>query len=221
MRISIHPAGRVILISGLFLFFLISAIIVCFVDCSDKFIFLLGGIGCIYFSFLLYFFRNPKRELVLNSNIVYAPADGKIVLIEDNYEQEFLKEKCIKVSIFMSMLNVHVNRYPVSGVIKYTKYHPGRYYIAYYPKASEFNEHQSTAIETLNGQVILIKQIAGIIARRIVCYANPGNEAVQGDDIGFIKFGSRVDLFLPLGTDIVVKKGETVKGNSTIIGYIN
>ena len=221
MRITIHPAGRIILILGLFLYIVISSIIVFLLDYSDIFMFVLGGIGCIYFSFLLYFFRNPEREVDLNNNIVYAPADGKIVILEDAYEPELLKAKCIKVSIFMSMLNVHVNRYPVSGVVKYTKYHSGRYYIAYYPKASEFNEHQSTAIETCEGRLILVKQIAGIIARRIVCYANPGNEAVQGEDLGFIKFGSRVDLYLPLDTIVMVKKGEKVKGNSTIIGYIH
>lgn len=221
MKITIHPAGRYILILGLFLYILVSSIIVFVLDYSDIYLLVLGGIGCIYFSFLIYFFRNPEREVDLNNNIIYAPADGKIVILEEAYEPEFLKEKCIKVSIFMSMLNVHVNRYPVSGVVKYTKYHAGRYYIAYYPKASVFNEHQSTAIETCEGTLILVKQIAGIVARRIVCYANPGNVAVQGEDLGFIKFGSRVDLYLPLGTIVMVKNGDKVKGNSTIIGYIN
>lgn len=221
MRITIHPAGRYILMLGLFLYILVCLTIVFAFYHSDIYLLVLGGFGCIYLPFLFYFFRNPERKVVLNNKIVYAPADGKIVILEDAYEPELLKEKCIKVSIFMSMLNVHVNRYPVSGVVKYTKYHAGRYYVAYYPKASEYNEHQSTAIETREGKLILVKQIAGIIARRIVCYANPGNEAVQGEDLGFIKFGSRVDLYLPLDTIVTVKKGEKVKGNSTIIGCIH
>ncbi|SDB79716.1 phosphatidylserine decarboxylase [Bacteroides ovatus] len=178
-------------------------------------------IGCSIFSFMSYFFRNPKRKVPVNNNVVYAPADGKIVALEEVFENEYLNVKCIKVSIFMSMLNVHVNRYPISGVIKYSKYHPGRYFIAYYPKASEFNEHHSTVIETPEGQSVLVKQIAGIIARRIVCYANIGKETVQGEDLGFIKFGSRVDLFLPLGTSIAIEKGEKVKGNNTIVAFLD
>jgi phosphatidylserine decarboxylase len=150
-----------------------------------------------------------------------APADGKIVAIEEVNENEYLQCKCIRVSIFMSVWDVHVNRYPVSGTIVYSKYHPGKYLIASYPKASEFNEHHSTAIKTTTGLNIFVKQIAGIIARRIVCYAEKGKQVIQGEDLGFVKFGSRVDIFLPPETEILVKLNDKVTGNRTIIAHFN
>jgi len=168
--------------------------------------------------FILYFFRNPSRKIIPDKNIILAPADGKIVAIEEVFETEFLNSNCIKVSIFMSMFNVHVNRYPVSGKICYTKYHPGKFFIAKYPKASKFNEHQTVVIRESDGRYIMIRQIAGIIARRIICYANIGDNVEQGDDMGFIRFGSRVDLFLPIETCIDVILGDVVRGNITTIG---
>ncbi len=171
--------------------------------------------GC----FVVYFFRNPYRPIHRDQSIVFAPADGKIVDIDTVYEKEYLKQDCLKVSIFMSIWNVHVNRYPVSGTISYTKYHQGDYFIASHPKSSELNEHQSVVIKMPSGISILVKQIAGTLARRIVCYAKEGKLAVQGQDIGFIRFGSRVDIFLPLNTKIQVKMNEMVKGNRTIIAW--
>jgi phosphatidylserine decarboxylase len=153
--------------------------------------------------------------------VVFSPADGEIVAIETVLENEYFSQNCIKISIFMSVFNMHVNRYPVSGIIRYSKYHPGRFFIACYPKASEFNEHHSTVIENPKGIFIMVKQIAGLVARRVVCYAKEGEQAIQGEDLGFIKFGSRVDLFLPLNTEVLVKLNEKAIGNRTIVARFN
>ena len=180
-----------------------------------------GSIIALIFCFILYFFRNPSRKVIPDKNIILAPADGKIVAIEEVFETEFLNSNCIKVSIFMSMFNVHINRYPISGKICYTKYHPGNFFIAKYPKASKFNEHQTVVIEESKGRYIMVRQIAGIIAKRIICYANNGDNVIQGEEMGFIRFGSRVDLFLPIKTYINVNMGDVVRGNVTTIGRIN
>ena len=171
--------------------------------------------------FILQFFRNPVREIEkLDNNVIYAPADGKIVVIEETTENEFLKEKCIQVSIFMSPLNVHVNRNPISGSVKYSKYHPGKFLMAWNPKASTENERTTIAYELPNGQRLVMRQIAGFLARRIVNYLKAGDQVKQGEDMGFIKLGSRVDLFLPLGTIIDVKLDDMVEGNLSVIGHL-
>lgn len=171
--------------------------------------------------FILQFFRNPVRQIAtLDNNILYAPADGKIVVIEETVEKEFLNEKCIQVSIFMSPLNVHVNRNPISGLVKYSKYHPGKFLMAWNPKASTENERTTIAYELPNGQRLVMRQIAGFLARRIVNYLKAGDQVKQGEDMGFIKLGSRVDLFLPLGTDIKVKIDDMVQGNLSVIGHL-
>ena len=155
---------------------------------------------------VLQFFRNPKRNTIRNENHIIAPVDGKIVIIEEVYEKEYFKDKRLQVSIFMSPINVHVTRYCVSGKIKFSKYHPGKYLVAWHPKSSELNERTTVVIENKSVGQILYRQIAGAVARRIVNYAKVGDQAVQGADAGFIKFGSRVDLFLPLGIKINVQK---------------
>lgn len=171
--------------------------------------------------FILQFFRNPVRQIAaLDNNVIYAPADGKIVVIEETVEKEFLNEKCIQVSIFMSPLNVHVNRNPISGLVKYSKYHPGKFLMAWNPKASTENERTTIAYELPNGQRLVMRQIAGFLARRIVNYLKAGDQVKQGEDMGFIKLGSRVDLFLPLGTDIKVKIDDMVEGNLSVIGHL-
>lgn len=171
--------------------------------------------------FILQFFRNPIRPIAKYDNsIVYAPADGKIVVIEEVEENEFLKEKCIQVSIFMSPMNVHVNRNPVDAVVKYSQYHAGKYLMAWNPKASTENERTTIAYELKSGQRIVMRQIAGFLARRIVNYLKVGDQVKQGEDMGFIKLGSRVDLFLPLGTEIKVKIGDMVSGNLDVIGTL-
>ena len=161
---------------------------------------------------VLQFFRNPKRETPINVNNLIAPVDGKIVIIKEVYEKEYFKDLRIQVSIFMSPLNVHVSCYAMSGKIKFSKYHPGKYLVAWHPKSSELNERTTIVIENKTFGEVLYRQIAGAVARRIVNYAEEGSQAVQGEDAGFIKFGSRVDLFLPLNAQIVVKVNDVVKG---------
>ena len=166
---------------------------------------------------ILQFFRNPKRVAPLNDNVLVAPVDGKVVVIEEVEEPEYFKGKRLQVSIFMSPINVHVTRYAMSGVVKYSKYHPGKYLVAWHPKASTENERTSIVLNNKSFGDILYRQIAGALAKRIVNYAKVGDKAVQGADAGFIKFGSRVDLFLPLGTKLNVTLGDKVKGGTQVI----
>jgi phosphatidylserine decarboxylase len=166
---------------------------------------------------VLQFFRNPNRKIVPNDKVVLAPVDGKVVVIEEVFEDEYFKDKRLQVSIFMSPINVHVTRYCVSGKIKFSKYHPGKYLVAWHPKASTENERTTVVIESKEFGEILYRQIAGALARRIVNYAVEGTEVRQGDDAGFIKFGSRVDMFFPLGTKVEVKLQQNAVGNETII----
>ncbi len=166
---------------------------------------------------ILQFFRNPKRTVITNDNQILAPVDGKVVVIEEVYEGEFFKDKRIQVSIFMSPINVHVTRYALSGIVKFSKYHPGKFLVAWHPKASEENERTTVVIENKTFGAILYRQIAGALARRIVNYAEEGMQVIQGEDAGFIKFGSRVDLFLPLGTPINVVLNQKAIGGKTVI----
>jgi len=166
---------------------------------------------------ILQFFRNPKRVVNKNFNDILAPVDGKVVVIEEVEEEEYFKDKRIQVSIFMSPTNVHVTRYPASGVIKYSKYHPGKYLVAWHPKSSEKNERTTVVIHTPRFGDILYRQIAGAMARRIINYAEVGENVQQGEDSGFIKFGSRVDLLLPLDSAITVKLNQKVVGAKTCI----
>ena len=174
-------------------------------------------IALFFYIVILQFFRNPNRSIVANDNQIVAPVDGKVVVIEEVFEPEYFKDKRLQVSIFMSPINVHVTRYAVSGLVKYSKYHPGKFLVAWHPKASTENERTTVVIENKVFGEILYRQIAGALAKRIVNYAEAGTQVVQGTDAGFIKFGSRVDLFLPLGTKVNVKLNEVATGNKTII----
>ena len=166
----------------------------------------------IFFVLILQFFRNPKRNIELNEKSILAPADGKIVIIKEVFEKEFYKEKRLQVSIFMSSLNVHVTRFPVGGQIIFSKYHPGKYLFAWHPKSSELNERTTVVINNNFFGYILYRQIAGALARRIVNYALEGSEIIQGEESGFIKFGSRLDIFLPLKTKLNVSINQMVTG---------
>ncbi|MBK6838136.1 MAG: phosphatidylserine decarboxylase family protein [Bacteroidetes bacterium] len=174
----------------------------------------------ILFLIILQFFRHPSRTITKNEKHVICPADGKVVVIEETVEGEVLKDKRIQVSIFMSPFNVHVNRYPVSGNITFCKYHPGLYLVAWHPKSSTENERTTVVIETNSKISILVRQIAGALARRIVCYSEQGMKVQQGDELGFIKFGSRVDLFLPLNAKIKVSMDQKVTGGETILAEL-
>ncbi|WBL26310.1 phosphatidylserine decarboxylase family protein [Zunongwangia sp. HGR-M22] len=174
----------------------------------------------LFFALIVQFFRNPKRQTAINDNNVVAPVDGKVVVIEEVFEKEFFQEKRLQVSIFMSPLNVHVTRHPIGGKVKYSKYHPGKFLVAWHPKSSEENERTTVVVENPVTGPILYRQIAGALAKRIVNYAEEGKDVVQGSDSGFIKFGSRVDVFLPLGTPINVALNEKVKGGITVIAEV-
>ena len=176
----------------------------------------------ILFLIIVNFFRNPNRKIIeIDDQKIIAPADGKVVVIEKTFEPEYFKDERIQVSIFMNPLNVHVNRYPISGVVSYSQYHKGKYLVAWHPKASTENERSTVVIKRKDGTEILMRQIAGALAKRICCYSKAGDTATQGDDMGFIKFGSRVDLYLPLGTNISVSLEQKVQGNIDVIGTLN
>ena len=178
-------------------------------------------VALFFLIMILQFFRNPNRAIIANDNYITAPVDGKVVVIEEVFEPEYFKDKRLQVSIFMSPINVHVTRFAASGRINFSKYHPGKYLVAWHPKASTENERTTVVIDTPVFGEILYRQIAGALARRIVNYAEQGMQVVQGEDAGFIKFGSRVDIYLPIGTKLNVKLNEVAKGNKTIIAIKN
>lgn len=178
------------------------------------------GASLVIYVLILQFFRSPQFEVKKNEKQILAPADGKVVVIEEADEPEYLKGRRIQVSIFMSPINVHVNRMPVGGAITYFKYHPGKYLVAWHPKSSTENERTSIAVRMPQGTEILFRQIAGALARRIKWYVKEGDKLEQGDEFGFIKFGSRVDIFLPPGTKVTAKIGDVTKGGRTVIAEL-
>ncbi|MAH20074.1 MAG: phosphatidylserine decarboxylase family protein [Flavobacteriaceae bacterium] len=174
----------------------------------------------IVFILILQFFRNPKRNTQIEDAHVISPVDGRVVVIEEVQESEYFKDKRLQVSVFMSPINVHVTRYPIGGKVLFSKYHPGKYLVAWHPKSSEKNERTTVVVENSKFGKVLYRQIAGFLARRIVNYARKGQNVVQGNDAGFIKFGSRVDLFLPLGTKLDIKLNQKVRGGETVIAKL-
>jgi phosphatidylserine decarboxylase len=174
-------------------------------------------VGVSIFSAVIYFFRDPVRIITYLPNSVIAPADGKVVVVEETVENEYLKQPCLQISIFMSPLNVHVNRAPVRGLVQYVQHHAGVFLPAWNPKSSEKNERNTVVIQTEDGKLILYRQIAGAMARRICCYVEPSQVVQQGQEVGFIKFGSRVDIFVPLSAQVRVQVGNYVKGGQSIL----
>jgi len=218
MLLRIHKEGRKILINTIIIFGLINLLILWLAPVAVWFSAL---VSIVLFLLVLQFFRNPIREILsADDNVIYAPADGKIVVIEETTEQEYFKDKRKQISIFMSPTNVHVNRNPISGKVTYSKYHEGKYLVAWHPKSSTENERTTVVIDNGNEE-ILLRQIAGAVAKRIVNYLKEGDEVSQGADMGFIKFGSRVDLFLPLDAKIEVAIDQKVKGNKTVIARLS
>ncbi|HCT93721.1 MAG: phosphatidylserine decarboxylase [Bacteroidetes bacterium GWE2_39_28] len=214
----IHKEGYRIIFNSLLIITVIVALFFIFTN-SLMVRSIVGTVGVLILILIVRFFREPHREPLNEDDSVTSPADGTIVEVKPVYEGEFLKAECIQVSVFMSVFNVHVNWFPVKGFVEYYKYHPGKYLVAMHPKSSEKNERTTVVINNL-GTRVLIRQIAGLIARRIVCYAKEGSAVSQGDQVGFIKFGSRVDIFLPSDARIQVTKGQKVKGNITIIAKL-
>ena len=214
---TIHKEGRTLLFGLLVVLFLINFAVSYFLPELRLVQNLVIGVSVIFYLLILQFFRNPVFDIPRNDNQVLAPADGKVVVIEETTEAEYLRDRRKQVSIFMSPVNVHVNRMPVGGVISYFKYHPGKYLVAWHPKSSTENERTTVVAKMKNGTEILFRQIAGALARRIKCYVKEGQPLQQGDEFGFIKFGSRVDVFLPLNARVVVKPGDITKGGRTVI----
>ena len=214
---KIHKAGHILLFKAFVLFAFINVLVYAFIPNIIVFRAVVIVSGILYLL-MVNFFRFPNRHIVVKDNTILAPADGKIEDVEETFEPEYLKKQCIQVSIFMNIFNVHINWFPINGIIKFFKYHQGRYMAAYLPKSSTENERTTIAIEATNGQEIVMRQIAGAMAKRIVSYAPVGGKARQNEHAGFIKFGSRVDLYLPLGTKIDVKLGQKVTGSQTLIG---
>jgi len=213
---TIHKEGRTIL---LVLFLALSAVTTAaFLFLTSPGSYIIVGFSVLIFLTVLQFFRHPSRAWVKGDDLIIAPADGKVVVIEEVYEPEYFKEKRLQVSIFMSPVNVHVNRFPISGIVKYFKYHPGLYLVAWHPKASTDNERTTVVVERPDGKALLLRQIAGALAKRIVWYIKESDHAVQTEELGFIKFGSRVDLYLPIGTTLNVTLGQTTKGGITVVG---
>ncbi|MBW1296828.1 phosphatidylserine decarboxylase family protein [Aquimarina litoralis] len=185
----------------------------------DEFIIAIFAVTLVFLILILQFFRNPKRHTDINDNTVVAPVDGKVVVIEEVFEKEYFKENRLQVSIFMSPINVHVTRHPINGNVAFSKYHPGKYLVAWHPKASEENERTTVVVKN-NFVEILYRQIAGALAKRIVNYAKEGEQVIQGSDSGFIKFGSRVDVYLPIGTEVNVSLNQKVRGGESIIANV-
>lgn len=217
---KIHREGIVIIILSILLLLGVNGVAYQLAPYNAEVHWKVGILSVLLFLIVLQFFRNPRREIqIADDNIVYAPADGKVVVIEEAYEPEYFEDKRLQISIFMSPTNVHVNRNPISGTVNYFKYHPGKYLVAWHPKSSTENERTTTVIGNGDAEIML-RQIAGALAKRIVNYVEEGEKVIQGKDLGFIKFGSRVDLFLPLGTKIDVEMNQKVKGNRTIIARL-
>ncbi len=215
-----HKEGYKIILSTL----LITAVIVLSVEYITENYWMrkmIQLITIILFVLVLQFFRNPKRKTALNEHHIISPVDGKVVVIEEIFEKEYFKDKRLQVSIFMSPINVHVTRYVISGEVVFSKYHPGKYLVAWHPKSSELNERTTVVVENKTVGKILYRQIAGAVARRIVNYAKVGEKVIQGSDAGFIKFGSRVDVLLPIGTKINVVVDQVVKGGVDKIAAFN
>ena len=217
---AIHKEGYKILLVGFVILIVLNVVtgIIWSENSMVKWAFLFFSL--VLYVFILFFFRLPARNLEPDPGLIYAPADGKVVVIEETVEKEYFGDSRLQISIFMSPFNMHSNRYPVSGQVKYVRYHHGNYMVAWHPKSSELNERSSIVIETEGGEEILVRQIDGAVARRIVTYAKKDQMVTQGDELGFIKFGSSVDIFLPLVTEIEVPILQTVKANKSIIAKI-
>jgi len=214
---SIHREGTTTLIISAVLLIVVNALAYAYLPAFST-VFII--VSVILYLFLISFFRKPDRSLAeINDEIFLSPCDGKVVVIEETEEAEYFKDRRLQVSIFMSPLNVHINWHPISGSIDYYKYHPGKYLAAWNPKSSTENE-RTTTVYNYGKEKLLVRQVAGALARRIVCYAQKRQVVKQGDELGFIKFGSRVDLYFPLGTEVKVKIGDKVQGNITTLATL-
>jgi phosphatidylserine decarboxylase len=218
---TIHKEGYTSIALTVLFVFVTNALINYYLPHVAWFVWLWYLVSLLLFITVLQFFRNPVVNLTLGENQIICPADGKVVVIEEAQENEYFKDKRLQISVFMSPINVHVNRNPISGIVKFFKYHPGKYLVAWDPKSSTDNERTTVVVENSNGVPVLFRQIAGALARRIVWYVKEGDQVEQGKEFGFIKFGSRVDVFLPVGTQVNVNLGDKVKGGVTVLATLS
>ncbi len=218
---TIHKEGRTLLFVLLIVFFAVNWAVSYLMPAATALQNVVLGVSIAFYLIILQFFRNPIFQISKNEKTVLAPADGKVVVIEETDETEYLNSRRKQISIFMSPVNVHVNRMPVGGSISYFKYHPGKYLVAWHPKSSTENERTTVVAKMKNGTEVLFRQIAGALARRIKWYVKEGQSLDQGQEFGFIKFGSRVDIFLPLDAVVKVKIGEVTKGGRTVIAELS
>jgi len=217
---TIHKEGYTSIALCVLFIFVLNAVIQFYLPQAHALKWIIYILSFFLFVIILQFFRSPKLTIATDEKQVLCPADGKVVVIEETTEIEYLKDKRIQLSVFMSPVNVHVNRNPIAGVVKYFKYNPGKYLVAWHPKSSTENERTTIVIANSAGVSVLFRQIAGALARRIVWYVKEGDKVEQGQQFGFIKFGSRVDVFLPLGSEIKVELGQVVKGGRTILAEL-
>ena len=217
---TIHKEGYTSIALCILFIFVLNALIQFYYPQAHTLKWIIYIASFLLFVIILQFFRSPSINVSTDEKLVMCPADGKVVVIEETTETEFLKDKRIQLSVFMSPVNVHVNRNPIAGVVKYFKYNPGKYLVAWHPKSSTENERTTIVIENSAGVAVLFRQIAGALARRIVWYVKEGDAVEQGQQFGFIKFGSRVDVFLPLGSTIKVDIGQVVKGGRTVLAEL-
>ncbi len=217
----IHREGHGILLKLLIIIIIANILLVILIPAGGTFAIAFLFFTVVLYLFTLWFFRVPNRSFDLEDNFVFAPADGKVVAVEEIREDEYFSDRRIQVSIFMSPLNVHANYYPVGGPVRYFKYHPGNYVVAWHPKASSHNERTSVVVGKDEQTEVLVRQIAGAVARRIVCYAKTGDMVQQGQEMGFIKFGSRVDILMPAGVKVAVKPGDKVTARISVIAAFN
>ena len=217
---TIHKEGYTSIALTILFIFIINAVVKFYFPDNDLAIWTVYILSFILFVTVLQFFRNPYRKVAADEKFVLCPADGKVVVIEEAEETEYLKDRRLQVSIFMSPVNVHINRNPISGIVKYFKYIPGKYLVAWNPKSSTDNERITIVVENHEGTPVLFRQIAGALARRIVWYVKENEEVKQGQEFGFIKFGSRVDLFLPLNSEVKVNLGDKVIGGVTVLAEL-
>lgn len=217
---TIHKEGYTSIALCILFIFVLNALVHYLLPETAWFRWIIYILSFALFAIILQFFRSPNIQVIKNEKLVLCPADGKVVVIEETEETEYLKDRRIQVSVFMSPINVHINRNPISGIVKYFKYHPGKFLVAWHPKSSTENERTTVVIENSKGTPVLFRQIAGAMARRIICYSKEGQKAEQGAEFGFIKFGSRVDIFLPLGSEINVSLGDIVKGGITVLAQL-
>lgn len=214
---TIHKEGHRMLITLAIILTIINLVIFFIFPENGSLLAIVAGLSLLIFLMILQFFRNPSRNYSINENQILAPADGKVVVIEEVEENEYYKGKRRQISVFMSPVNVHINRNPISGIVKYFRYHPGKYLVAWHPKSSLENERTTVVLENKMNQSILMRQIAGALAKRIVWYIKESDSVSQTEEFGFIKFGSRVDVFVPLDAKIKVELGQTTKGGITVL----